>query len=319
MNIFSKSFSSLSVSLLVLPECSMMSVACTLDPMRAANRIAGEVVFTWKILTIDGEPVNLTCGLPIAADAKFGETEVDDVLIVIAGFDSEIHAPKEVVSQIAKNASLNKTIGGVEAGSWLMARAGLLNGYQATTHWEDLEDFAGKFLKIEIVRNRYVIDGRYFTTGGASPTFDLMLHLIRSRRGILFAMQVASVFIYDETHTANDAQYPVSLGNLEYNEPIISSAIKLMESSLDEPISIKQIAEEVNTSIRRLEMLFSKNLDISPGKFYRHLRIQTSRRMITDTRLSIQQIAVRTGFGSSSAFSRAFKGHFGTSPTLVRN
>ena len=132
-------------------------------------------------------------------------------------------------------------------------------------------------------------------------------------------MQVASVFIYDETHTANDAQYQVSLGNLEYNEPIISSAIKIMESSLDEPVSIKQIAKGVNTSVRKLEMLFSKNLDISPGKFYRHLRIQTSRRMITDTRLSIQQIAVRTGFGSSSAFSRAFKRHFGTSPTHVRS
>jgi len=296
----------------------MMSVACTLDPMRAANRIAGESVFKWKILTLDGKSVKLTCGLPIAADAKFGETAADDVLIVIAGFDSEIHAPKGIVSQIAKIASLYKAVGGVEAGSWLMARAGLLNGFQATTHWEDLEDFAGEFLKVEVVRNRYVIDGRYFTTGGASPTFDLMLHLIRSRRGVLFAMQVASVFIYNETQTAGDAQFPVSLGNLEYNEPIISLAVKIMESTIDEPVSIKHIARQVKTSVRNLEMLFSKNLDISPGKFYRHLRIQTSRRMITDTKLSIQQIAVRTGFGSSSAFSRAFKEHFGLSPTFMR-
>ncbi len=296
----------------------MMSVACALDPMRAANRIAGEPVFEWRILTLDGEPVKLTCGLPIAADARFGEAEGDDVLIIIAGFDSEVHAQKDAVGRIQKSASSYKAVGGVEAGSWLMARAGLLNGFSATTHWEDLEDFAEKFLKIEVVRDRYVIDGRFFTTGGASPTFDLMLHLIRSRKGELFAMQVSSVFIYDETHTPSDAQSSVPLGRLDFSEPVIGAAIKIMESRLDEPASIKQIARSVKMSVRGLEMLFGRTLHTTPGKFYRHLRLQASRRMITDTRLSIQQIAVRTGFGSSSAFSRAYKMHFGENPTYMR-
>src|SRR3546814_14159142 len=72
---------------------------------------------------------------------------------------------------------------GVEAGSWLLARAGLLDGRAATTHWEDLEDFAARFPEVAVRPDRFVIDGRRFTSGGASPTFDLMLPLIRSRFG----------------------------------------------------------------------------------------------------------------------------------------
>src|SRR3546814_3338226 len=82
---------------------------------------------------------------------------------------------------------------GVEAGSWLLARAGLLDGRAATTHWEDLEDFAARFPEIAVRPDRFVVDGRTFTSGGASPTFDLMLHLIRSRFGYPLALEVASV------------------------------------------------------------------------------------------------------------------------------
>jgi transcriptional regulator GlxA family with amidase domain len=296
----------------------MMSVAATLDPMRAANRIAGNDVFKWKLLTLDGRPVTLTCGLPISPDAKFGDAVSDDVLIIIAGFDSEIHARRDTVTKLVKLAPVFKAIGSVEAGSLLMARAGLLNGHRATTHWEDLEDFAGNYPKIDVIPDRYVVDGRYFTSGGASPTIDMMLHLIRTRKGMTLAMEVASAFIYEDTQTATNAQNFVSVGRLGISEPKIAAAIKIMQNQLDEPVPIEQIARSVKISVRGLEMLFGRALQTSPGKFYRHMRLQASRRMIIDTRLSIQQIAVRTGFGSSSAFSRAFKLHFGESPIQMR-
>ena len=318
MNVFYRSNNMLTVSLLILPDCSLMSVACTLDPMRAANRISEEAVFKWKILTLDGDPVKLTCGLPIAADAKFGEVAADDILIIIAGFDSETHARSNAVAKLVKLASSYRAIGGVEAGSLLMARTGMLNGFRATTHFEDLEDFAGDYPHIEVLPDRFVLDGRYFTSGGASPAFDMMLQLIRSRKGIAFAMAVASVFIYDEAHNATDAQNLISLGRIDNNEPVISAAIKLMETRLDEPISIQAIAKNVHMSVRGLEMLFVKIMQISPGKFYRQLRLQAARRMVIDTRLSVQQIAVRTGFNSSSAFSRAFRAQFDETPIKLR-
>ncbi len=314
MNVFSQSDDPLSVTLLILPDSSMMSVACTLDPMRAANRIARRTVFDWRIETLDGEPVELTCGLPVAAQAAFGTQSGDDILIIIAGFDQHFYADKTVVGKLAKLARNYKMIGGVEAGSWLMARAGLLNKHRATTHWEDLEIFTECHPKIDVVPDRFVIDGRYFTTGGASPTFDLMLHLIRSRLGVSFSMQVASVFIYDQAHESNHAQPLMSLGRLSTMEPRIAAAIRVMEAHIDEPITIDQISSKIELSVRMLEMLFSKSLQISPGKYYRQLRLQAASRLMIETRIPLQEVAVRTGFNSLTAFSRSFNNHFGNSP-----
>ncbi len=314
MNIFLPSNERLTVSILVLPECSMMSVACTLDPMRAANMISGETRFDWEIMSLDGNSVELTCGLPLAVDTSFPSSDHRDVLIVVAGFNSQIHAGTRVLANLARCARQYSAIGGVEAGGWVLARAGLLDQRRATTHWQDLEDFSERFSGIEVMPDRFVIDRRIFTTGGASPTFDLMLHLIRARLGATVAMEVASTFIYNDANAPAEAQTFASLGRLEMLEPRVANAVRLMEANLDEPIALGTIAARLDLSRRTLENLFQKTLQHTPGAYYRHLRLQQARRLISETGLSLQAIAIRTGFGSSSAFSRAFNSHFGIRP-----
>jgi transcriptional regulator GlxA family with amidase domain len=319
MDVFSPSDTPLAVTVLVLPGSSMMSVACTIDPMRAANRMAHETIFDWAVHTLDGASALLSCELPLSIDSKFDSATGGNLLVIIAGFDSDFHAGKDAVPRIAKAAAKYDAVGGVEAGPWLLARAGLLNGRTATTHWEDLEDFANDHRDVDVIPDRYVIDGKYFTTGGASPTFDLMLHLIRSRRGVAFAMEVASAFIYDEAHTPTDAQMLVSLGHLNTFEPRVASAIRIMESRIDEPVSVSAIAREMDMSVRMLENLFLEALKIPPGKYYRNLRLQVARRLVVDTKLSVREIAIRTGFNSLSAFSRSYKNSFSVSPMRSRN
>ncbi len=295
-----------------------MSVACTLDPMRAANRIARDQVFRWKIKTLDGQASMLSCGLPLTADGQFEKSSKGDLLVVIAGFDAELHAERRDIANISHSARNHRVVGGVEAGGWLLARAGLLNGLRATTHWEDLEDFSNANPHIDVIPDRYVIDGRVFTTGGASPTFDLMLHLIRQRRGVGFAMEVASLFIYDEAHMPTDAQSLVSLGHLTTMEPRVAEAIRIMEAHIDDPIGIEPLADQIGLSVRMLEKLFTEMLETPPGKYYRSLRLQVARRLTLETKLPIQEIAIRTGFNSISAFSRAYKSRFGQSPQAAR-
>jgi len=318
MDVFSPSNAPQRVTILVLPGSSMMSVACTIDPLRAANRLAHGTIFDWAVQTVDGGSALLSCGLPLSIESKFDPAKSGNILIVVAGFDSKLHAGKNAVPKIAKAAPRYDCVGGVEAGPWLLARAGLLNGIRATTHWEDLEDFANSHPKIDVIPDRYVIDDKYFTTGGASPTFDLMLHLIRSRLGVAFAMEVASSFIYDEAHSSTDAQMLVSLGHLNTLEPRVANAIRIMESLIDEPVSIHTVATEMEMSVRMLENLFQDALKVSPGKYYRDLRLQVARRLIVDTKLSILEIAIRAGFNSLSAFSRSYKNRFGVSPSQSR-
>ena len=314
MNIFTPSDEKLRITLLVLPDSSMMSLASALDTMRAANRIAGRDLFDWQIATLNGKTARLTCDLLIEPDVALADDSSGDVLIVIASFNQQHHAGPahlKLIKRVARNFS---AVGGIEAGSWILARAGLLQDLSATTHWEDLEEFATHFPGVDLKPDRFVIDGKVFTTGGASPTFDFMLYLIRIRYGYPLAIEVSSAFIYDGVHSATDTQPLVSLGMLENNEPRVAAAIHVMERHIDDPIAMTHIAREVGISIRMLEYLFRQTLNMSPAAYYRRLRLQTARRLVVDTRLRLQEIAIRTGFNSLSSFSRLFRNYYRQSP-----
>ena len=317
-SIFAPADDPLRVTLLLLPDSSMMSLASTLDPMRAANRVSRRPLFSWRIVTPDGAPALLTCGVPVAAEGRFAKDLEGDALIVLAGFNQERHAGRGLLAELRAGARRFRALGGVEAGSWLLARAGLLDDRAATTHWEDLEDFATRFPEVTVRPDRFVIDGRIFTAGGASPTFDMMLHLIRSRFGYPLALEVASIFIYDQARAATDAQPLVSLGRLAGYEPRVAAAIRLMENHLDSPLTTAAIARRLEISVRTLELLFRQALGLGPGSYYLRLRLQAARRLLLDTRLSMQDVAVRCGFGSHSAFSRMFRQHFAMSPSTFR-
>ncbi len=308
----------LKVTLLVFSGSSIMCVASAVDPLRAANRIAGEVVFDWKIVSVGGEPPVTTSGLPVAVSGSFEPAESTDVLILVGGFGTRDQHSHGLLSGVRRVAKAARACGGVEAGTWLLGRAGLLEGRKATTHWEDMEDFAAAFPGTDVRPDRYVIDGPVFTTGGASPTFDLMLHLIRTRLGMAVALDVASVFIYDQTKTAADAQPLVSLGRLDGYDPRLAQAIRLMEQHVDEPLTIGAIARRTGVTARALEMIFRKSIGETPGAYYLRLRLGAARRLVLDTRVAMADIAARTGFSSAAAFSRAFSRTFGEAPVRLR-
>lgn len=304
--------------MLVFSGCSIMCVASAVDPLRAANRIAGRTVFDWSLVSPDGEPPVTTSGLPVAVSGRFDPSAKTDVLLAIGGFGTRYETAPALVSGFRRAARQARAVGGVEAGGWLLARAGLLEGRAATTHWEDLEDFAASFPGTDVRPDRYVIAGPVFTTGGASPTFDLMLHLVRARLGMAVALDVASVFIYDQARSATDAQPLVSLGRLDGYDPRLAQAIRLMEAHVDRPLTVAAIARRVGLSARALELTFSRSIGETPGAYSLRLRLAAARRLVLDTTEPMADIAARTGFSSASAFSRAFKGGFGKAPALMR-
>jgi transcriptional regulator GlxA family with amidase domain len=150
------------------------------------------------------------------------------------------------------------------------------------------------------------------------PALDLMLALIRARQGFSTALDVASLYIYDETSPASDAQPLVSLGRLREREPRVAAAIRLMEGHVDQPLPVSAIARRVGISARTLETLFRGSVGTSPGAFYLALRIKAARRLVLDTRLSMADTAERTGFSSIASLSRAFRRQYGMPPTAAR-
>lgn len=306
------------ITILVVSGSTMMTLASVIDPLRAVNRLAGLDLIHWQLTSPDGDAAELQGGLHFPVSSSFSGRERGQLLIVVASFDLHKNAPAELIARIRNAARNFDVVCGVEAGTWLLARAGLINGRRVTTHWEDLENLQQAYADADVSDARYVMDGRLWTCGGASPAFDMMLHFIETQHSPQLALEVASVFVYDRAHSADDKQPTTSLGNLQQRDPLLAAAIRMMEGNLDEPVTTAAIARRLGVSVKTLESRFRQTLHTTPGRFYLSLRLQLARKMVTDTRLGIQEIAIRSGFGSQSAFSRAFRNMFHQSPLQVR-
>ena len=304
------------VGLVILPDCNLLSMAAALDPFRAANRRAGKALYDWWVMSPQGGPLTLTSGVEIRTAPVPLQPEID-LLVLVAGFRLDAHATPSLRGWLRQIRARGIPCCGVDGGPWVLARAGLLDGHRATTHWEDLEAFANAFPEVEPVPDRYVIDGPVITTGGAAPCLDLMLHLIRTHHGAGLAGQVANALLYDPEERPSP-QRLVPQARLAALVPPVAQAVAIMEARLEDPPGVAAIAGEVGLSPRRLEMLFRQHLDTGPGAFFLRLRLSEARRLALDTGLSVQDIAVRTGFSSPATLARAFRAAFGQSVTGLR-
>ena len=316
--IFAAGNAALDLTFLVLPGASILCVASAVDPLRAANRIAGRPLYNWRLVSADGRTPETSSGLPVAVAGRFDPDARHETLVAIGGFGTASLARSTLVAGFSRAARRARAVGGIEAGAWLLGHCGLLEGQPATTHWEDFEDFRAAFPGTAVLPDRYVISGRVFTTGGASPTFDLMLHLIGARQGMALAMSVGAVFGYDPSRAAGEAQPSVSLGALGRPDPRIAEAVRLMEGHVAAPLTVSAIAKRVGVSQRMLEQDFARAIGEPPGRYYLRLRLAAARKMVTDTALPLTEIAARTGFSSPSAFSRAFRGAYGAAARELR-
>lgn len=305
------------IDLLVVEGFSLMSLAATMEPLRAANRVSGRALYDWRLLSHDGRPVLSSSGLRIPVAAALDPKSPRGALIVVAAFEAARRAAG-LAARLRAVARARTPLGGIESGSWILATAGLLDGYRATAHWEEVDEFAAAYPAIDVVADRFVIDRERFTAGGATPALDMMLHLIRIQHGMTIALNVASIFIYDQEHLPADRQSIVQVGRLGFVEPRLSAAIRLMEASIEEPLTVARIAAEIGLSARSMQALFVRHLGAAPGAYYLDLRLDAARRLLQQTRRGLLEIAVACGFTSASTFSRAFRRRYGRSPRELR-
>ena len=308
----------LTVCLLVLPGSSLLTVASAMDPLRATNRFTNGQSFRWQVQSLNGDPVPLSCGFDLPVNGPFQPTRERDVLALIAGFNAMDHDTPQVRRQLQAAWPVQHTVLALEAASWLLAQADLVRSEPITTHWEDLEDFETAYPALDVRTDRYTIGRKLCSAGGASPTFDMLLDLIQRWRGYPLAMQVAGAFIYDQARAASETQSHASHERLEQFDSRVARAIRAMEQSIDQPISVAALARRVGMSSRGLEYAFARSIGQTPGAYYLNIRLQRAARLAQDTGLPFQEIAIRCGFGSQSAFARAFKQKFGRSPSNLR-
>lgn len=314
--IFAPASAPLTIALFVLPQASILEVASALDPLRNANRQLGHEAYRWRVVTPDGLPAPLTCGISLPSSGPLTHAVGADALIVIAGYRLAEVATRPLIRELRRIAPRFRLVGGIDAGPWVMARAGLLDGYRATVHWEDLEDLAAAHPETHVVPDRFVIDRNRATISGAAPAADFMLHLIRSRHGAALARQVANSFL-TRARPGHDPQIAPTAPDPAL-DPRVAAALARMEARIDSPEPASATAMAVGLSPRRLETLFREALGATPAAHALGLRLAAARRMLTDTRHPLAEVALRTGFSSPATLSRAFRARFGQTPGSLR-
>ena len=306
---------------LLVNDFTLISMSSAVEPLRMANRICDRNIYQWKVISETGAPVFASDGLSINVDCGIEDVDVPsgvDVLIVCGGWQIEKNTTAVVVRWLKSVAQSNVGFGSTCTGSYVLAEAGLLDGFRCSVHWENMGSMTDRFPHAHVSRSVFTIDrNRYTCSGGTSPV-DMMLYLIKRECGAEVSAGVAEQFIYERIRRSNDKQrVPLKhvVGN--QSEKLIV-AVELMEANVREPISQSDISSYAGVSRRQLQRLFQRYLLCTPTRYYSKIRLARAREFLHQTSMSLVEISALTGFVSSSHFSKSYKEHYGHSPSAER-
>jgi len=187
-----------------------------------------------------------------------------------------------------------------------------------TVHWEHGEALSESFPNLMIERTLYVIDRDRLTCAGGTAALDLMLELITNHHGSQFASLVSDWFLHTEIRPSIGPQRSGMPARVGSSNGVILDAVKFMENHVADPMSLPDLALAAGVSERQLNRLFQQKLGRSTMGYYRDLRLDKARNLLTNSSLPLTEIAYATGFANSSHFSRLFSEYFGRAPSSFR-
>ncbi|MFC3613361.1 GlxA family transcriptional regulator [Lutimaribacter marinistellae] len=306
--------------IVVTPYFNVAATMSFLDPFRAANYLEGMALFRWQIVSEKGGLVSASNGTDIAtiafADAAMAKA---DILFVSSSWEPEAYLSPMLRATLRQADKRQTLIGGIDTGAFILAHAGLLEGYTATVHYEHIDAFQELFPNTAVSEALWVIDRRRVTCCGGSATLDLALHMIQQSHGSALANATARYVFAPPLRNHGATQLPEQAEPLGNSVPTaVRAAIRVMEANLETPLSISALCEEVGLSHRQLDRLFAQCVRKTPALYYRDIRLDRARGFVTQTAMPMSEIAFASGFSSQVHFSRAYKDRFGLPPSKDR-
>ena len=309
-----------SIGFLILPNFSMIAFANALEPLRMANHLSRKRLYRWSLLTVDGQPAVASNGLALAPTAtSITPQDYDlDLLIVCGGIQVREATTEPVLALLRRFAQAGVALGSVCTGAFALARAGLMNGYRSSIHWENLSSIREEFPRTQFSSELFVVDRDRLTCSGGTAPLDLMCTLIRHKGGQSLAADVSAQFIVDRIRDQHDHQHIPLLARVGTGHESLIDAALAMEMHIEHPRPLDELAAELGVSLRHLERLFKRYLGSTPAQYYLDLRLRRARELLLQTKMSVMEVTVATGFLSSSHFSKSYRGLFGYPPSKER-
>ncbi len=307
------------LAFLLVPNFSMIAFASAVEPLRLANRASGKALYSWHLFSPDGRPLSASNAIIVTPEGRFDDAAGFGTVILCSGIDAHLYDDRNVFAALRRFDRKGADLGALCTASHILARAGLLDGYRCTIHWENLAAFAEDFPQLEATSELFEIDRNRFTCSGGTAALDMMLNLIARQHGHELAAAVSDQFIHERIRDQHDQQRMALPARLGVRHPKLMSVIKLMEDHLEEPLDRAELASAAGLSSRQLERLFRKYLNRSPARYYVELRLNRARLLLLQTNMPVIDVALACGFVSASHFSKCYRDFFGKTPRKERS
>lgn len=307
------------IAFLLVPQYSMMAFSAAIEPLRSANRMAERQLFEWRLVSVDGNPVVASNGIPISVHESLDKVKPADALVVCAGLDpTQFGRGQKIHHHLRRLSRHGSMVGAISTGSFIVADAGLLADRRCTVHWEYVDLFRSRYPALAVTQDLFIVDRDVFTCSGGTATLDMMLHFVSEAGGPQLALAVAEQLMHPHIRSSADHQRLELHSRYGICSLKLVEIIHLMEDSIEAPIDMMDIADRVGISSRQMERLFLDQIGTRPRAFYLQLRVAKARRMLRQTLHSIQNVALECGFTSTSYFCYAYKREFGLAPMHER-
>jgi transcriptional regulator GlxA family with amidase domain len=320
----------LPVCVVVPPRVLLLDLAGPVEVLRKANLLQAEVRFEVSFvgprrrvgssigLGVDGIaplPARIEAGnmlvVPGSADVPLGDRR--------ATADDDTAAEQAIVDWLAEVVRPGIRVMSICSGAMLVGRAGLLDGFECTTHHADTAELAKAFPLAKVRENRlYVEDGERLSSAGITSGIDLMLHLVANAVGPAVAVAVARYLVVYLRRAGGDPQLSPWLEGRNHMHPAIHRAQDAVAADPAQAWSVEALAHVAAASPRHLSRLFNEHAGMSVSEYVSHMRVALAQELLVGSRLDMEAVAERAGFGSTRQLRRAWARSHGLSPSHFR-
>ncbi|MEX1349498.1 MAG: GlxA family transcriptional regulator [Desulfobacterales bacterium] len=312
------------ITILTPHRFMLSSLAIPFDVFKGAgvywnilNDRAPEPLFDVKTVSVDGNPVQTYDGLELKPDASIDDVDDSETILIPPSDASETLEP-EVVSWLLDAHARGADIASICLGAFLLAKTGLLDYKDATTHWGYANRFRKEFPRVRLKQGEIITDeGNLLCSGGANAGGDLSLYLIAKYVNKEVAHQTARVMVMDADRKSQ-LPYLTYRFDKTHGDRGILDIQAWIEDHFNEDVTVDLLAARANMTRRTLERRFREATGESPRRYIQRIRVEKAKQFLQEGGMTFDEITYRVGYEDSSTFSRVFKKNTGLSPVLYK-
>ncbi|OPC05330.1 hypothetical protein BAS09_06060 [Elizabethkingia ursingii] len=314
------------IVLLILPQVQLLDVAGPCDVFTSANIFLADQKpgSGYKVFLVSGirdKMITSSSGVVLSCSHTIYDIDFPIDTLLIAGTSLSVldEIDPEIYHCLQDNVTGVRRIGSVCIGAFVLAKAGLLNGKQVTTHWKYADTLQKSYPELEVNVNPFFIrDQQLYTSGGVTSGMDLALALLEEDFGKPLAAEVARHLVLYLRRPGVQSQFGNALPDYDIMSSFVKEVRDILKQNLSKPVAIEDMAENMNMSVRNFSRVFLKESGMTPGRFLEKMRLDQAKNMLEYTTMSIDAIAEKCGFSSAVSLRRLFIKHISISPAQYR-